>query len=370
MLRHLEQHRGGVKIYTHHLLQHLLSFDSGHEFVLMYKNPRLVGKYNSYANVEEVAMRVPGTITWDQIAVPWITWQYKLDVIFNPKFAVPFLARAKKVFVMHGSEWFVIPDTFLWYDRLYTRFMVPLYCRKSDAILSVTETVAKDVVEFTGVKRSKITPVYNGFEPDIFHVVNDAERLSEVRSRYKLPDRFILWTGQIYPPKNCGRLLEALARVRDQVPHHLVIAGEERWRAKEALKVIEGLDLSDRVNFAGWVSHEDLPVLYNLADLFVLPSLYEGFGIPLIEAMACGCPVLTSKTGSPPEVVDGAAYLVDPHDVGNIAAGITGVLTSEKMRSTMTEKGLRRAKDFGWERCAREVLAVLERVGGDSEVAG
>jgi glycosyltransferase involved in cell wall biosynthesis len=183
-----------------------------------------------------------------------------------------------------------------------------------------------------------------------------------VRQAYQLPERFILWTGQIYPPKNLGRLLEAFARVKDKIPHKLVIAGEERWRAKGDLELTERLGLKDRVYFTGWVSHDDLPAFYNLADLFVFPSLYEGFGIPLLEAMACGCPVLTSTTGTPPEVVDGAGYLIDPIEVDDIAAGICETLSNPGRRKAMTEKGLEQVKDFSWEKRARQTLKVIESV--------
>ena len=151
--------------------------------------------------------------------------------------------------------------------------------------------------------------------------------------------------------------------MKDEIPQKLVIAGEERWRAKEDLELIERLDIKDWIHFTGWISHDDLPAFYNLADLFVLPSLYEGFGIPLLEAMACGCPVLTSTTGSPPEVVEDAGYLVNPIKVDDIAAGICEVLSNSELRSAMVVKGLERVKDFSWEKCARETLRVLEGVG-------
>jgi glycosyltransferase involved in cell wall biosynthesis len=215
-------------------------------------------------------------------------------------------------------------------------------------------------VKFTGVKPEKVVPVHNGFDPNHFHVIQDSHFLEAVRQAYQLPERFILWSGQIYPPKNLGRFLEALAKVKDEIPHKLVIAGEERWRAKEDLELIEQLGIKDRIHFTGWVSHDHLPAFYNLADLFVLPSLYEGFGIPLLEAMACGCPVLSSTTGSPPEVVEGAGYLVDPIKVDDIAAGICEVLFNTELRSAMVAEGLERVKEFSWEKCARQTLKVLE----------
>jgi glycosyltransferase involved in cell wall biosynthesis len=363
MLRHMEQHHGGVLVYTHNLLREMLALETRHEFVLIYRNPDLIGTYADGDRVREIAVQAPSALVWDQLAVPWLERKEKFDVIFNPKFTVPFLSRAKKVFVIHGSEWFVIPQAYLWYDRWYTHTLTSLYCHNADAVITVSNVVKKDIVKFTGVKPEKVVPVHNGFDPNRFHVIQDPHLLEAVRQAYQLPERFILWTGQIYPPKNLGRLLEALAKVKDEIPHKLVIAGEERWRAKEDLELIKRLDIKDRIHFTGWVSHDDLPTFYNLADLFVLPSLYEGFGIPLLEAMACGCPVLTSTTGSPPEVVEDAGYLVDPIKVDDIAAGICEVLSNAELRSAMVAKGLERVKDFSWGKCARETLGVLEGVG-------
>lgn len=363
MLRHYEQHEGGVKVYTQNLLPHILSMDSENHYVLMYQNPGLIGTYENYTNADEVALPIPGTILWDQIAVPWIEKKKKLDVIFNPKFTVPFLSRAKKVFVLHGSEWFVIPETFLWYDRLYFGKFTALYCRHADKFITVSRTVKRDVVKFTGVNPDKVVPIHNGYDQNLFDVITDSDRLKAVKQKYQLPDRFIVWVGQIYPPKNVGRLLQAFWQIKDGIPHHLVIVGEERWKAKGELQLIEDLGIQDRVHFTGWVSHDDLPVIFNLAELFVFPSLYEGFGIPLLEAMACACPVITSKTGSPPEVVEGAGHLVNPLDVNDIAKGISEALSNHGLREARIQKGLERVKSFSWEKCAKEVLDVIQSLG-------
>jgi glycosyltransferase involved in cell wall biosynthesis len=360
MLRHYDQHEGGIKVYTKNLLFHLLSIDTKNSYVFMYQHPKLIGTYADYPNVEEIVFRIPSSILWDQIAVPWIAKNKKVDIIFNPKLTTPLFGRQKKVFVIHGAEWFVIPETFLWYDRWYFKNFIPLYYRHADKYISVSETVKKDIVKYTHIDPNKVTPIYHGFDSNLFQVVHDQDHLLSVKKRYQLPDQFILWTGQLYPPKNFGRLLRGYAAVKDEIPHQLVVAGELRWKAKGDIQLIEDLDIKDRVQFAGWVFHDDLPAFYNLAELFVLPSLYEGFGIPLIEAMACGCPVLTSTTASPPEVVNGSAYLVDPLQVNEIANGIREVLSNIELRKEMIQKGLDRTKFFSWEKCAAEVLAVLE----------
>lgn len=365
MLRHYEQHEGGVKHYTKTLLPLLFTLGARHRYVLIYQNPQLLGTYAAYPNVEELVSTVPGTILWDQLAVPWVTRDRHLDIIFNPKFTVPLLHPAKKIFVLHGSEWFAIPRHFKWYDRVYCRTVVPWYCRRADAFIAVANKVKEDAVRYVHADPDKIFPIHNAIDPKQFYFIEDEARLADVRARYGLPGKFVLWVGQIESRKNVKRLLRAFAQVAHEFPHRLVIAGEQRWSTREELSEVGALGLEGRIQFLGWVQHTDLPAIYRLAELFAFPSLYEGFGIPLVEAMACGCPILTANTCAPPEVVDGAGYLVDPYDVTAIATGLRTMLSDPALRASMVARGLDRAKEFSWEKSARQVLAVFDAVAGD-----
>jgi glycosyltransferase involved in cell wall biosynthesis len=360
MLRHYEQQEGGVKVYTKKLLPLLFTLGARHHYVLIYQNAKLLGTYAQFPNVEEVAIGMPGTVTWDQIAVPWIARKKKLDLIFNPKFTVPFLSKSKTMFVLHGSEWFEIPEHFKKYDQWYFNFFVPRYCRHAAAFIAVSHAVKKDVVAHTGVDPAKVFPIHNGFDPALFQPVRDPARLAAVRKNYKLPEKFILWCGQIESRKNVARLLRAFALIKDRIPHQLVMAGEQRWSTHTELEVMHELHLEERVFFPGWIQHTDLADVYSLADLFAFPSLYEGFGIPLIEAMACGCPIVTANTCAPPEVLDGAGCLVDPLSVEDIAAGMLKVLSDGALRGRMIERGLERARAFSWQTCAKQVLEVFD----------
>jgi glycosyltransferase involved in cell wall biosynthesis len=368
MLRHLRQHEGGVKVYTSNLLDALLALDRENEYVFLYQDRRLVGSYAAYANVKEVAVPVPSKLVWDQLVAPAIAQREDVDVLFNPKFSVPLVWQRPSVFVLQGSDWFVMPQNQRWHDRVNHRVLTPLYCRKARAIISISNSVKRDVVHHLKLDGEKVKLVYYGLDHAIFHPVRDQERLRLVRARYRLPDRFILYVGQIYPAKNFGGILRAFARVRGNLPHKLVVAGEPRWKYTGEIRLIAELGLEQDVLFTGWVPQSELPEFYSLADLFLFPSTYEGFGMPLIEAMACGCPIVTSTTGSCPEVVSGAALLAEPADVGCIAQRVLEALTNRELRRQLVEKGLRRAQDFSWEKCARATLAVLtslDRAAGE-----
>jgi glycosyltransferase involved in cell wall biosynthesis len=374
MLRHYEQLEGGVKNYTRSLLPLLFKLGSQHQYTLIYQNPKLVGTYAEFPNVEELVSTIPGTVLWDQVAVPWMTRHKNLDIIFNPKFTIPFFHKAKKIWVFHGSEWFVIPEVFEWHDRIYTAAVVPLYCKMADGFISVAEVVKQDALKFVKCDASKIFTIHNGYDPKKFYLITDPQKLQSVKERYNLPDKYILWVGQIGTRKNITRLLQAFAQIAHEFPHDLVFAGEQRkaQNAKEAmsqLAEIKALGLEHRIRFLGWVEHTDLPAIYRLSDLFAFPSIYEGFGIPLIEAMACGCPILTATTCAPPEVVDGAGYLVDPMSVDAIASGMRTMLSDEALRQKLVARGLERAKDFSWEKCARQVLEVFEAVAPAARVS-
>lgn len=364
MLRHLRQHEGGVKVYTLKLLEHLLAIDGDNEYVLLYNSPELLGTYAGRSNVEERVVRMPSKLLWDQVAVPLIARRARLDLIFNPKFSVPLLTSRRSVFVLQGSDWFVMPWNQRWHDRINHKTLTPLYCRKADAIISVSNSVKRDVVAHVGVPGEKVKIVHYGLDERLFRPVRDPEALASLRQKYSLPRDFLLFVGQVYPAKNFGGILRAFARLRGRIPHKLVVAGEVRWKYAGEVALIQELGLEGDVAFTGWVPQAELPAFYSLAGAFLFPSVYEGFGMPLLEAMACGCPIVTATTGSPPEVVDGAALLADPADDAAIAEATYRVVSNPVLREQLVERGLRRARDFSWEKCARETLEVLTGLNG------
>jgi len=261
--------------------------------------------------------------------------------------------------VLHGTERFHFNDFHPFSDRLYFRTIYPQYLRRATAILSDCERARQDVIEILGIDSKKIKTVNLAGDP-AFRVIRNDQFLEVVRTKYQLPKRFIIYVGHIYPGKNVGRLFEAFARVREHEDVDLVMVGKKRWKFEKDLWVIDKLGIQDHVQFTGYIPLEDLVALYNLAELTAFPSYYECFPAIPLDANACGCPVVTSQTGGTPESAGDAAVYVEPTETSEIADAILRVLTDQKLRKQLVEKGFRNAKRFSWEKTARETLAVLE----------
>ncbi len=358
MLRNLSE-KGGIQVYTRNLLEELIALESPHTFVLLYRDPAFLGTYAGRPRVEEVVLPFPTKLLWDQMAVPRAARRLGLDIIVNPKLSVPLLAPCPTVFTLHGAEQFAVPQIFARSDRIYTAMMMPIYCRRAAAVISTTKMGVDEIVRYVGAERQKLHPVHEAAHPRFRHL--DRAACAAIKERHRLPDRFILFVGGLNPLKNFSNLLRAYRLLSTDFPHALVAVGFLRWKYEGDVALIDELGLGERVVRPGFVPDDDLPAIYSLADALVLPSLYEGFGIPILEAMASGCPVVTTTTGCSPEVAGDAAILVDPYDPEDIARGIRRVIVEPELRRSLIERGLARAREFSWERAARESLAVYEQ---------
>jgi glycosyltransferase involved in cell wall biosynthesis len=362
MLRHYEQHQGGVRVYTRRLLRALLDLRSGHEFVLLYRDPALIGTYGGEPGVEEVALPARSFLGWDQVAVPAAVKRHGVDVLYNPKYSIPLRAGCPSVWVCHGLDWYVMPWASRFVDRLSHRFLVPRYADRAAAIIAVSEVTRQHVMQYLHVPPDRVETVYSGVD-DAFRRPLDRARLDHIRTKYALPERFLLYAGAIYPPKNFTRMVRAYARVGPERRIPLVVAGgENRFLSERELLEPEALGIADWVHRPGWIEQEELAGVYALADALLLPSLFESCGLPVLEAMAAGCPVVTADRYGTKELAENAAVLVDPESVDSIADGIRRVLDDTPLRARLLEAGRERSAPFRWSRCAEETLRVLERV--------
>ena len=302
---------------------------------------------------------------WHQVGVARAARRSGAVVLHLPAGMGPVRRRLPTVLTIHDLAVLHFPELFRPWFRHYARVVLPRAARAADAIIAVSQASKADIVETLAIPEERVVVVLNGVDRCFRPVPAGSEGTPDVRRRYGLPRDFVLTVGSVEPRKNLPRLLQALARLRarpDTADVVLVHAGPEGWRAGDVSPTIRALGLSDAVRFLGYVPREDLAALYGAARLCAYPSLYEGFGLPVAEAMACGCPVVTSNVSSLPEVAGDAAVLVDPRSVDEIAAGIAALWTDETRRRDLSAKGRLRATCFTWERTARETAAVYDAV--------
>lgn len=271
----------------------------------------------------------------------------------------PALPQTRTLLTVHDLSFVRVPETASPPLKAYLDAVVPRSVRSADHVLADSQATRDDLVALYDVPESKITVLLSGVDARFAPVSDDAE-LSRVRQRYALPHTpFILSVGTVQPRKNYARLIEALAQLRAEYPAlHLVIAGGRGWLEDPIYESLDRLNLRGAVTFTGFADDADLPALYTLARAVALPSLYEGFGLPVLEAMACGTPVVTSTISSLPEVAGDAALLVDPLDIDALAAALRQLLADESLRAGLRARGLARAATFTWERSARQLLEV------------
>jgi len=370
-LQSLDPTWGGIGVYTRELVRHLLRRDREHEYVLLYPgfgSPRkLSGQYRRYRNVTEVetsGSRIPSGWYWDQVVVPGVAAGLGVDVLFNPFLSVPIRGRFAKVMVMHAVEYHTVPSAYDW--RMYLRWSVleKLILPAADRLISISRTMTDDIRRAVRYPIGKVRTVHHGVGPE-FRPVDDEAALDAARETYRLPGSYVLFVGHLYPQKNFATLLRAFERIRREVDHDLVVVGRPRWKYEGDLRLIDTLGLGDRVHFLHYVPYEDLPAIYTLASCLAFPSLYEGFGLVQVEAMACGCPVVAARAGAIPEIAGDAALLFDPTSPDELAGALLRVIRDREAREALVERGRARAGAFTWDRCASETLRVLEEAARD-----
>ena len=308
------------------------------------------------------AYLLPGLLTFGQAEIAWLARRRRLDVVHDPTGALPLLLTgAARVVTIHDAIPYVYPQTSTRLDWLIYHVWLPLALRRVDAVITDSEQSRKDIITYLPVSPERVVPV--SLAADRRFRPMETSEVEPILRTYDVQSPYILYVGALESRKNLPRLLEAYALLRQWSPQwRLVIVGARKWKFSPIFDAVQRLGLETHVTFTGYVEDEHLPALYAGADLFAFPSLYEGFGLPVLEAMACGTPVVTSNASSLPEVAGDAAILVDPHDVEQIVNAMRLVLTQPALAAALRAKGLARAAQFSWERTARETIAVYERV--------
>jgi len=371
MMRAMDQD-SGFRAYVEGLVENMLGVDSINTYLLLYRKKKYFGRFSSFNNVEEILLSAPHKLAWDQVAVPYKAWKEGADIIFNPKFSVPLVSHCPVAMGLQEPVWWKEPEYYKRSDVLFTKTMLPFYCRKSSHLFSMSDFNLMESRKYLGLPLKNATVTYT-CPGKHMKPMDDPPRLTKFRETHHLPDRFILCVTRVdhpgldnfegirkfYPGKNPETVLKAFLLCRDDVPHHLVIAGR---RVREYMEHLgfAGEDFR-KVHFIPFVPYEELPILYNSAEMSVMPAHYDGCSTTMMESMACGCPVVASKTAAGPEIGGEGALYADPLDPAEFAERIRAVGNDVDLRNRLKSKCLERAAYFSWGKTAKLTLDGLVR---------
>jgi glycosyltransferase involved in cell wall biosynthesis len=354
--------RTGTETYSLYLIRELLALNRRHHVRLYFNQPPPPGLIPGDADLRVIPfprLWTHGRLAWELVARP-------PDLLFVPAHVLPLVHPRRSVVTVHDLGYLYYPQAHTLSQNLYLRWSTRHNARSAARILADSEATRQDLIRHYHIPREKIVVVHPGRD-EALAPVSDPAILDATAARYGLSAAgcYLLYVGTLHPRKNLVRLVQAFALAAGELDPavQLVLAGKRGWLHDQIFAQVQQSGVQDRVVLTGYVPREDLPALMSGALAFVFPSLYEGFGLPVLEAMACGTPVLCSRASSLPEVAGDAALLVDPLDTAALAAALRRIVTDESLRRTLVERGFDQVRRFSWRRCARETLDVLEEVG-------
>jgi glycosyltransferase involved in cell wall biosynthesis len=359
-------HDFGIGTYIRNLVRTLARLDRETEYVLLCQESDLGVLGHLGPNFRAVRESAPNYSIREQIHIPYVLLRERPDVYHAPHYVLPPAVPCRSVVTIHDTIHLMFPQYLP--NRAayaYAKALMWTAAKRSDRILTVSESSKRDILHYFRVPPEKIVVVYNALD-ERFRAEPPADEIARVRQRYQLDHGFVLYAGNIKPHKNLVRLIDAFEGLRKDGFEELklLIIGDEISKWPALRRSVHKYKLHKHVRFLGFLSDETLAILYRLAAVFVFPSLYEGFGLPPLEAMASGTPVVASNVSSLPEVTGDAAVLVDPYDAIDIKDGIKRVLTDRALADEMRRKGLQRAREFSWERSVERTREIYMEIGG------
>jgi glycosyltransferase involved in cell wall biosynthesis len=352
----------GTEVYSRHLVQALLALGSPHRFRLYFRDPIPPGSFPG-ADLRFI----PFPRLWTHLRLSWEMVRRPPDALFVPAHVVPLVHPDVSLVTVHDLGYLHFPQAHPWRQRFYLDLSTRWSVRVSAHVLADSAATGADLVTRYGVPPGKVTVAYPGRDEGLAPVLDPAE-VEVVKARHGIGGDYFLYVGTLQPRKNLARLVEAFAAFRQRAGAMvgergtlLVLAGKRGWLYDDLFKQVRRLGMEGHVCFPGYISDEEKAALMSGALAFLFPSLYEGFGLPVLEAQACGCPVITSTTSSLPEIAGNGALLVDPRDAMAIAAAMERVTSDPVLRENLVERGLANVSRFSWTACARTVLSALEQ---------
>lgn len=355
----------GAGNYIIQLLRALVEQSTGARFTV-FVQPYQRALLNLPANAPVEYIRVPRMspavrLLWEQTIFPLHLARLKPNLLHSPHYTMPLAAPVPTIVTLHDATFFYYPQHHTRAKRYFFPFIMRQSARRAAALLTISESTRRDMQYWIAAPPQKTFATPLGVSPD-FHPINDTAILDAVARKYALPQKFILFVGLLEPRKNLPALLRAYTRLAPLNPEiALVIVGRKGWMTQAILDQIPA-HLHARIHFTGYVKQSDLPAVYNLADVFVYPSFYEGFGLPVLESLACGTPVVTTPISSMPEVAGDAALYAPPEDDAKLSQTILQILGDPMLAQTLQMRGLDRAASFTWQRTAQQTLQIYRHV--------
>ncbi len=307
-------------------------------------------------------LSTPGRWWWDQVTLPALARKARVDLLHQPAFSAPIWYHGKTIVTIHDVISLFHTNIPFFSRQFYSKWM-PYSYHFADHFITISEHSKRDIVQKLAIPADKITVTHLAAGGEYHRAVSTADQAT-IRDKYHLRHPYVLNVGTINPRKNLEFLVRVFAEVKHKsnIPHQLVITGKKGWHYDQLFRLVRDLGLTADVLFTGYVEDEEKPALYHGADLFVFPSIYEGFGLPPLEAMSCGVPTISSNTSSLPEVMGEGGITLSPHDEHGWVEAITRVLSHHDLQKELTDKGVVQAKKFSWEKCAQETLDVYHSV--------
>lgn len=336
----------GIHHYIHSLLEHLPAAHPRFDYVAFTgQNVPLPGERLLVQRTALPTRNPLARIFWEQALLPVAARQAALNLLHAMAYVTPLVATVPTVVTVHDLSFLRAPERFRPANRAYLSLLTGLSCQRARRVIAVSEFTKKDVMKVYGLPPEKVDVVYSGLDPHMRRPAPQA--IADFRLAHGLPEKFILYLGTIEPRKNLSTLIRAYAKARP-AGVKLICAGAQGWMYEDVFQTVEELRLSRDVIFPGYVAAEELPYWYSAADIFVYPSSYEGFGFPVIEALACGAPTITTHASSLPEAAGDAALLVPPDDSAALAEALARLLSDEALRTDLAARGPAQARRFNW----------------------
>ena len=351
----------GFAVVIFNLIKNLTRIDLKNKYILYFDKPLRRDIFLNQVNFKFKVIQAP--LFWTNLRLPLeLMLSDKPDIFFFPAQYISWYRPFKTVVIIYDLAFLQFPQCFETKNRILLTKLTAYSAKYADKIITCSHSTKSDIIKFYKISPDKISVIYWGVDEE-FTPIKDYHSIEKVKTKYNIKN-YILYTGVLQPRKNLIRLIEAFNVLKNEknLDLMLVISGKKGWFYDKIFQRVEKLKLNKDVIFTDYVSKEELQLLINGAEVFILPSLYEGFGLPLLEAMACGTPVITSNVSSMPEVVGDAGILINPYSIEEISKAINNILTDRQLRETMVNKGLERAKLFPWGNAARETLKVFEEV--------